>query len=771
MANLDIIVRVKGDGSVELKKITETAKQAEASTKSLTNSTTALSSAYSSLRTAIAGVAIGVMVKETIQMADTYKSMSGRLSLVTKNTQELTTAQTELFKISQNTRQSYEETTGLYTNLATSMQQMGKSQKDILATTETVNKAIAISGSTTQQASAAIMQLGQAFASGTLRGDELNSIMENSKGLAQAIASGMGVPIGKLRELGAEGKITSQILAEALTKSADMINSKFEKMPVTVGQSMTQMENSLLLFIGKLDDATGASEGLSSSITGLSKDLDQGSSDFVAYGQFAYATLDRTKDMFLLLASVAKNSAELAVDGIAIIVYGALGGITGLIYEATKGLNSVGLASDKTLSQNKALSDTINNQYRVALKGAETDWNDINDAVLKASPTVEDRIKQMQRLGKATKDAGGDINTSGTVGTGGKGPTKAETNAKLREEAQLKKENLEIDNKIFALTHSESEIRLREIDQQATAYREAKIEEIKITEWVTGEKKKITDKETQDSIDARLELETIIFESKKQHQQAIEKDNEDRKKAEIELSKELNQMNGDFYSNELLRIEEVADASRKAGVDEVKILEYKKIATKQAYDNMGLGVIKASEVAQNAVKGLEDALVQAFTTGKFEADKMFNAILADLARLAIRQSITGPLSSAIASMFASANGNAFVSGQPVTAFANGGAFTNKVVSSPTVAPMALFGEAGPEAIMPLTRTSDGKLGVATTGGGQQAPTKVEIINQSGEEVKATSASSRFDGEQFVISVVIDAMRRNKSGFRDIMGGR
>ena len=770
MANLDIIVRVKGDGSVELKKITETAKQAEASTKSLTTSTGALSSAYSSLRSAIAGVAIGVMVKEAIQMADTYKSMSGRLSLVTKNTQELTTAQSELFKISQNTRQSYEETTGLYTNLATSMQQMGKSQKDILATTETVNKAIAISGSTTQQASSAIMQLGQAFASGTLRGDELNSIMENSKGLAQAIADGMGVPIGKLRELGSEGKITSEILAEALTKSADTINAKFEKMPVTVGQSMTQMENSLLIFIGKLDEATGASEDLSSSITGLSKDLDQGASDFVVYGQFAYATLDRTKDMFMLLGSVALNSAELAIDGIAIIVYGALGGITQLMAMATKGLNNVGLASDESLRQNQALADSINNQYRVALKGAETDWNDINDAVLKASPTVEDRIKQMQRLGKATRDAGGGT-TPPAGGSGGKGPTKSEISAQLREQAQLKKDNLEIDNKIFALTHSESEIRLREIDQQATAYREAKISEVKVNEWATGEKKKITDKETQDSIDARIEFETIVAESRENYKKEVEKDAEDRKKADMELSKEMNQMSGDFYANELMRIDEVAEASKKAGVDEIKILEYKEMATKQAYDNMGLGIIKASEVTQNAVKGLEDALVTAFTTGKFEADKMFQAIFADLARLAIRQSITGPLSSGIMSMFASANGNAFVSGQPVTAFANGGAFSNKVVSSPTVAPMALFGEAGPEAIMPLTRTSDGKLGVATTGGGQQAPTKVEIINQSGEEVKATSATSRFDGEQFVISVVIDAMRRNKGGMRDIMGNR
>lgn len=271
MADLVVNLKVNDDGSVQLRKFADEAKKVENATNNTTTSSKNFASSLMSLKSVMGALAVGVVVKEFINLSDTFTGMQSKLKLVTSSTNELATAQSELFKIAQATRQGYAETADVFSNFAVAMGDMGKSQKEILRVTETVNKAIAISGGTAQQAAAATMQLGQAFASGTLRGDELNSILENSKGLAQAIADGMGVPIGKLRELGSEGKITAETLANALDKSAKSVDEKFGKVGATVGQSMTVMNNALLNAVGEMDKAVGASSALSSTIMSLSE--------------------------------------------------------------------------------------------------------------------------------------------------------------------------------------------------------------------------------------------------------------------------------------------------------------------------------------------------------------------------------------------------------------------------------------------------------------------------------------------------------------------
>ncbi|HAK13358.1 MAG TPA: hypothetical protein DCM33_01595, partial [Acinetobacter radioresistens] len=90
--------------------------------------------------------------------------------------------------------------------------------------TETVSKAVAISGASAASAEAALVQFNQALASGTLRGEELNSVMEQTPGLARAIAQGMGITIGQLRSVAAEGKITSEVLVKALNNSQQAVD-------------------------------------------------------------------------------------------------------------------------------------------------------------------------------------------------------------------------------------------------------------------------------------------------------------------------------------------------------------------------------------------------------------------------------------------------------------------------------------------------------------------------------------------------------------------
>jgi tape measure domain-containing protein len=271
-----LVVKVSTDGAnkaqSELDKLAKQSSKTESATTSLAKSSSLLNVALSS-------IAIGTLLKESAKLADTYKLTEGRLSLVTKNTIELATAQQEVLKISQNTRQSYADTIDLYTRVARSTRDLGKSQADILKFTEIVNKSLVISGASAENSKAAIMQLGQALASGVLQGDELRSILENAPRLSEAIAKGMGKTVGELRILGEQGKLTAEEVFNAIQKQGDEIDKEFGKMPKTIGQATTQMGNSILELVGTMDKLTGASGFVADKISSLSKIMDDFSSN------------------------------------------------------------------------------------------------------------------------------------------------------------------------------------------------------------------------------------------------------------------------------------------------------------------------------------------------------------------------------------------------------------------------------------------------------------------------------------------------------------
>ena len=115
-----------------------------------------------------------------------------------------------------------------------------------------------------------MLQLGQGFASGTLRGQELNSVMEQTPRLSQAIADGMGVTIGELRKLGEEGKLTSKSVYDAILNQKDAIEKEFAQLPATVAQNMIVFGNTMMDVVGEIDKATGATQSLGNNISKVS---------------------------------------------------------------------------------------------------------------------------------------------------------------------------------------------------------------------------------------------------------------------------------------------------------------------------------------------------------------------------------------------------------------------------------------------------------------------------------------------------------------------
>lgn len=221
-----------------------------------------VTAAVTSLGGAFSALAAGLAVKEIVETADALTLVDSRLSLVTDSAQDLTSVQTALYNIANQTRVSFQETANLYARIARSSDQLGVSQADLLEVTEAINKALIVSGASAVEANAALIQFSQGLASGALRGEELASVLEQTPRLAQAIADGLGKTIGELRDLGAEGALTAERVIQALLSQTDEIDREFTQMRVTVGQALTVLNNELGRMINTADEGATATESL-----------------------------------------------------------------------------------------------------------------------------------------------------------------------------------------------------------------------------------------------------------------------------------------------------------------------------------------------------------------------------------------------------------------------------------------------------------------------------------------------------------------------------
>ncbi|EPF6050841.1 tape measure protein [Acinetobacter baumannii] len=234
-------------------------------------STRSYSTAIKSLAGYMAGL---VTINAAINNMDTYTGLQNRLKLVTNNQAELNKATEDTFQIAQKTYSAWDSVLQVYQRFSDNAKTLNLTMDDTARLTETVSKAVAISGASAEAADAALVQFGQALASGTLRGEELNSVMEQTPALAKAIAQGMGITVGQLRSVAAEGKITSKEIVKALKNAQDDVDALFAKTDITIGQSLTLLNNEIIKFVGEAGKGSGAAQVLAGSVQTLASNLD-----------------------------------------------------------------------------------------------------------------------------------------------------------------------------------------------------------------------------------------------------------------------------------------------------------------------------------------------------------------------------------------------------------------------------------------------------------------------------------------------------------------
>jgi len=243
----------------------------ERATKATDRATNSINKAMSGTAMAVKGF-LGVMAAskaidaagDYLRMADASKKMEAQLRLATAQFGNMGVAQKQVHDIATNTRSGLEETTSLYSKMLVASKDLGKGQLDAGRATETFSKALKIGGADAASSASATLQFGQALASGVLRGDEFNSVNEASPRIMRLLAESMGQPVGALRKMAEEGKLTSDVLFKALTdpKFTAGIDAEFKQLPATWAQSQVLIENALTDMIGAFDAGAGISDGI-----------------------------------------------------------------------------------------------------------------------------------------------------------------------------------------------------------------------------------------------------------------------------------------------------------------------------------------------------------------------------------------------------------------------------------------------------------------------------------------------------------------------------
>ena len=364
----------------------------------------------------IGGSGIGALISQ----AEAYTQIANRLKLVTSSSVEFTAAQNAVFSIAQKSGQPLTATAELYQRIAQNQDALKLSGKGVAGIVETISKTMVISGASAASSEAALVQLGQAFASGTLRGEELNSVMEQAPALSQAIAKGMGVSVGALRALGAEGKLTAESVVQALQAQQGAVDALFGKMQDTIGTGLTRVQSSFTKMIGEGDKVGGMSSRISAALTSASRAMDAVTADGegftetiknvgnalenVAYVGVAALTLGAGK----LVASFAQSTAASVKQA------GALVLTTKASLEAVTADAALARQSLVTAQTRQAEAAAMVERAAVELSSAEAkvasdrlrQTSEIGNIKAVQSTLVAERVLEEQRLRAQITDQG-----------------------------------------------------------------------------------------------------------------------------------------------------------------------------------------------------------------------------------------------------------------------------------------------------------------------------------------------------------------------------
>ncbi|MEA8727718.1 tape measure protein [Klebsiella pneumoniae] len=203
----------------------------------------------------LSGVAVALAAalsaKQISEYADAWATVNNKLANSLRPNEQLADVTERVFNITQQTRSSLDATASLYARLERATRQYGTSADDLAKLTTIINQGFVVSGATAQEAENAIIQLSQGLASGALRGEEFNSVNEQGNRLIVALADSMGVSIGEMRNMAAQGKLTTDVVVNGLLSQGAVIGKEFANTTTTISQALQVAGNNVTKFFGE----------------------------------------------------------------------------------------------------------------------------------------------------------------------------------------------------------------------------------------------------------------------------------------------------------------------------------------------------------------------------------------------------------------------------------------------------------------------------------------------------------------------------------------
>lgn len=300
-----------GELAGKLYDLKQAQDQANASQQKSTGIMGGLKTGLTAIASAIAISQLVQYGKQFLEIADTMTQLQARIDRLSSSAKEGAATFQALSSIASASGSSLKDTEKLWETLTSSLKSAGASNSQILTLTDTLQKIGRIGGSSTEEMANALRQFGQSIASGTVRAEEFNSIIEQMPELARQMAAGIGISVGELRKRMLEGKLSAEDALNAIMTQTGQVNQEFSKLPRTVDQATNSLNISFQELVKQINDTTGASTGMVRVIDSISAAIDRLAGKVPSATQ-QISDLNSTADMF---ARRARTYSFLGLDG------------------------------------------------------------------------------------------------------------------------------------------------------------------------------------------------------------------------------------------------------------------------------------------------------------------------------------------------------------------------------------------------------------------------------------------------------------------------
>jgi tape measure domain-containing protein len=668
----------------------------------------------------IAGLAAGV--RTLAKAGDALNQSLSRLQTATGSVGRASEVYATLYRNALQTGVAVSQGVEAFQRFSIAGREIGATSEQVVRLVAGLQRVAIVSGASAGEVSAATLQLGQALASGVLQGDELRSVLEQMPLLAEALAKELGVSIGELRKLGSEGKLTADRVFPALIRAAERVGTSLEQAPLSLGRAFGQLSTATENFLGQLDRAVGLSNALARALSAAARAVDG--------ARRGAGLLDEGER----LADLRRQAQVLAGE--------------------------IGRAESEGVGRPVVQNQPNRNAIRAGLVGAA------------AAQAGVDRTQRLEELRRSYFGILAEIETA-----------ERESLARRIEEQDR-------------ASYQAAEARRRRATQDILDLRRDLDDRFRIERQHEERVRRLRDAEAAGAIDAaeRQRLEGLAtterdealrkLEGTSRRVTAARNDERDAEREVNDILRErerLIQANETAYERYARRLESLSrlvERAERIGIpipDEA--IQREAVAALEELETAGRRLGDATDRANDTARELGLTFSSAFEDAVLRGEKLRNVIqglATDLSRLVLRRTVTEPLANLFGGLLDGSSGGSFDLGKAIATgfglFGGGGGLKaangavldrfgvvpfarGGIVDSPVLFPFArgigLMGEAGPEAIMPLRRTRDGRLGVEAAG--QSMAITINISSPDADGFRRSRAQ--------VAAAIGDAVRR------------